>query len=80
MTKILAENLSNKAVMGTDGKQLGTLYNITVDLATGSLANLVVTPDQETSFDADFQVDEEGRYHVSVSRVQAVQDYIVIQR
>lgn len=80
MTEILAENLSDKAVMGMDGKQLGTLYNITVDLATGSLANLVVTPVQETSFDADFEVDEDGRYHVSVSRVQAVQDYIMITR
>ena len=31
MAEILAENLSGKAVMGSDGTELGMLYNITMD-------------------------------------------------
>lgn len=80
MPDILAENLSGKAVMGADGTELGMLYNITMDIKTGSLADLVIEPDQETAFDADFDVDEDGRFHVPVHRVQAVKDYIVIER
>lgn len=80
MPDILAENLSGKAVMGSDGTELGILYNITMDLRTGTLSDLIVEPDQETTFDAEFDVDEEGRYHVPVNRVQAVKDYIVVQR
>ena len=80
MPDILAENLSGKAVMGSDGTELGMLYNITMDLKTGKLSDLVVEPEQDMTFDADFQVDEEGRYHIPVNRVQAVKDYIVVER
>ena len=35
MSDILAENLSGKSVMGSDGTELGLLYNITMDLKSG---------------------------------------------
>ncbi|MFB6295802.1 MAG: PRC-barrel domain-containing protein [Halobacteriales archaeon] len=80
MPDILAENLSGKAVMGADGTELGILYNITMNLTTGSLSDLVVEPDETTSFDAEFEIDEDGRYHIPVRKVQAVKDYIVVDR
>ncbi|MFB6354123.1 MAG: PRC-barrel domain-containing protein [Halobacteriales archaeon] len=80
MPEILAENLSGKAVMGSDGAELGMLYNITMNIKTGELKDLIVEPDQETAFDASFDVDEDGRFHVPVHRVQAVKDYIVVER
>jgi len=49
-------------------------------MKTGALSDLVIEPDQETSFDAEFDVDDAGRYHVPVNRVQAVKDYIVVER
>ncbi|MFW5956305.1 MAG: PRC-barrel domain-containing protein [Halorhabdus sp.] len=79
MAEILAENLSGKAVMGSDGAELGMLYNITMDIKSGKLVDLVIEPDEalgETSFD----VDDAGRLHVPVSRVQAVKDHMIIQR
>ncbi|MDX1748212.1 MAG: PRC-barrel domain-containing protein, partial [Halobacteriales archaeon] len=42
MPEILAENLSGKAVMGSDGTELGMLYNITMNLKTGALGDLIV--------------------------------------
>ncbi|WP_135829710.1 PRC-barrel domain-containing protein [Halorussus halobius] len=81
MSEILAENLSGKAVMGSDGTELGMLYNITMDLKTGELADLLVEPDERLNADAvEFDSDEEGRFQVPVKRVQAVKDYIVVQR
>jgi len=80
MPEILAENLSGKAVMGTDGAELGMLYNITMNIKTGALKDLIVEPDQETAFDAEFDVDEDGRFHIPVRSVQAVKDYIVVER
>jgi sporulation protein YlmC with PRC-barrel domain len=80
MPEILAENLSGKAVMGSDGTELGMLYNITLDLKTGTLTDLIVSPQEETTFDAEFNVDEAGRYRIPVNRVQAVKDYIVVSR
>ncbi|WP_135821292.1 PRC-barrel domain-containing protein [Halostella litorea] len=81
MPDILAENLSGKAVMGSDGTELGMLYNITMDLRTGELDDILVDPSDETpARNIDFDTDGGGRYRVPVSRVQAVKDYIVVQR
>jgi sporulation protein YlmC with PRC-barrel domain len=81
MADVLAENLSGKSVMGADGTELGLLYNITMDLKTGSLGDLLVQPDEAIRVDTlQFDTDDAGRIRVPVSRVQAVKDYIVIDR
>ncbi|QLG61302.1 PRC-barrel domain-containing protein [Halorarum salinum] len=79
MADILAENLSGKAVMGSDGTEFGMLYNITMDLKTGSLSDLLVTPNEDLPPGRiPFDRDEAGRIHVPVGAVQAVKDYIVV--
>jgi len=81
MPDVLAENLSDKAVVGADGTEIGPLYNITMDLRTGALGDLLVEPNEEFSVGSSgFDVDEEGLLRVPVSRVQAVKDYIVVER
>ncbi|GAB3017342.1 PRC-barrel domain-containing protein [Natronobiforma cellulositropha] len=81
MSDILAENLSGKSVMGSDGTELGMLYNITMDLKSGKLHDLIVDPDEELPIrSVDFERNDRGRLMVPVSRVQAVKDYIVVQR
>jgi sporulation protein YlmC with PRC-barrel domain len=79
MAEILAENLSGKAVMGSDGAELGMLYNITMDLETGRLDSLVITP-EEGADPTEFEQDAEGRALVPVERVQAVKDHMIIER
>ena len=79
MVEILAENLSGKAVMGSDGAELGMLYNITMDMETGRLDSLVITPKEGTD-PTQFDVDAEGRALVPVERVQAVKDHMIIER
>ncbi|QSG15530.1 PRC-barrel domain-containing protein [Halapricum desulfuricans] len=79
MADILAENLSGKAVMGTDGAELGMLYNITMDLESGRLSNLIVDPDEHVG-DVEFDYDDQGRILVPVNRVQAVKDHVIIDR
>ena len=80
MADILAENLSGKAVMGSDGTELGMLYNITMDLKSGKLEDLLVEEHEDSTVTIDFPKDDQGRYCVPVGRVQAVKDYIVVQR
>ena len=79
MSEILAENLSGKSVMGVDGTELGMLYNITMDLSSGHLHDLIVEPDEELpSRTIDFDRDDAGRFQIPVSNVKAVKDYIVV--
>jgi sporulation protein YlmC with PRC-barrel domain len=78
MAEILAENLSGKSVVGSDGTELGMLYNVTMDLKSGALKHLLVDPAENVS--SDFEVDDHGHYMVPVGHVQAVKDHIVIRR
>jgi sporulation protein YlmC with PRC-barrel domain len=80
MADMLAETLSGKSVMGADGTELGELYNVTMELETGRLDSLLVEPLEEGTVEIDFPQDDEGRFLIPVSRVQAVKDYIVVER
>jgi len=79
MAEILAENLSGKDVMGSDGAELGRLYNITMQIDTGKLEHLVIEPNEATE-DTEFDRNGAGRLLVPVDRVQAVKDHMIIQR
>jgi len=79
MAEILAENLSGKSVTGSDGAELGMLYNITMDLDTGRLENLKIDPNEHIDTE-EFETDEAGHMLVPVSRVQAVKDHMIVKR
>ena len=78
MSEILAENLSEKSVVGSDGSEVGRLYNVTMDYKSGRLNHLLVEPAEGVT--VDFEMDDRGRYHIPVSEVQAVKDHIVVSR
>jgi sporulation protein YlmC with PRC-barrel domain len=79
MSELLAENLSGKSVMGSDGAELGMLYNITMNMDTGRLENLLVEPAGSYRGD-EFQTDDSGRMQIPVHRVAAVKDHMIIDR
>ncbi len=79
MAEILAENLSGKDVTGSDGSELGMLYNITMDLDTGRLHDLVIEPNEDRT-ETEFEHDSAGRIRVPVGRVQAVKDQMIVER
>ena len=76
MARIFAKNLSDKKVMGIDGSDIGTLYNMVVDLRTGALIDLVIKPDM--ALDTTGFRTENDFVLVSFEAVRAVKDYIVI--
>ena len=80
MPDVLARNLIDKAVIGSDGTELGTLSTVTMDTETGRLGDLVITPRSETREQINAELDEDGRYTVPISSVRAVKDHIVVNR
>ncbi|MFB6206161.1 MAG: PRC-barrel domain-containing protein [Haloglomus sp.] len=80
MSEILAENLSGKTVMGADGAELGMLYNVTMDLKTGTLQNLIVDPGESGPRESPFERNDHGHFLVPIGDVQAVRDHIVVAR
>jgi len=78
VTKLFAKNLPNKKVMTTDGGEIGTLANITMDLRTGSLLELLIKPD--LALDTE-QYETDGKYILlPFHAVRAIKDYIVVDQ
>lgn len=77
----LGQNVAGKDVMSSGGAKLGTLFNITMDLRTGDLKKLLVTPEQSTptAHRPEYDTDEHGRYMIPVGKVQSSDDYIVVE-
>ncbi len=80
MPDVLARNLIDKAVIGSDGTELGTLSTVTMNKETGELGDLIITPRNETTEQVDLERDDDGRYAVPIGSVQAVKDHIVVGR
>ncbi|MDD1716795.1 MAG: PRC-barrel domain-containing protein [Methanoregulaceae archaeon] len=78
MTKTLARSLSRKKIMTNDGKMIGMLKNIVVDIDTGQVVDLIIHPDP--SFDtAGYRV-EGDRLFINFEAVKDIKDYIVVDR
>jgi len=78
MKAVLARSLSHKRIMTNDGKAIGELRNLMVDLETGQLTDLVIEPDD--SFDTTGYQMESDRMLVPFESVRDIKDFIVIDR
>ncbi|OKY77568.1 MAG: Protein implicated in RNA metabolism containing PRC-barrel domain [Candidatus Methanohalarchaeum thermophilum] len=76
MVEIPATKLSDKKIVTSDGDELGTIYNITADLRTGQLKNLVVDPNENV--DTSEMKMEEGYCMIPFKTVQAIKDMVVV--
>ena len=73
---ITARSRAKKTVTLSDGTVVGQLYNITVDLKSGTLLNLLVKPVREIP---GLKM-EDGLYVIPFESVKAISDYIVIDK
>lgn len=78
MKKTYARALSRKKVMSSDGMVIGTIKNITVDLDSGQIMDLVVKP--EPTFDTSNYALENDRLFIPFEAVKDIKDYIVVDR
>ncbi len=78
MGKVLGMNLTDMRVMGDDGTELGELHNITCNLETGKLGDLVVEPTEKAR--DRYEVRNDGYVYIPTQRLSAVKDYIVVKR
>ncbi|HDM60179.1 MAG TPA: PRC-barrel domain containing protein [Archaeoglobus veneficus] len=73
---IFARSLAKKTVLLSDGTVVGTVYNITADLKTGSLLEILVRPQSNIP-----ELEKEnGLYIIPFETVKSIADYIVIDR
>ena len=76
--EIFAKNLSNKQVMGSDGTDLGALYDLIIDVNTGDILDLMVKPDPDLNVQ-EFKIENDFLL-LPFDSVRAIKDYIVVDR
>ncbi len=76
--RVFARSLAKKTVLMSDGTVVGVLYNITADLETGLLLNVVVKPAKNSNIPELEKRD--GFYIIPFDTVKSISDYIVIDR
>ncbi|RKD97835.1 PRC-barrel domain-containing protein [Halopiger aswanensis] len=82
MTTVLASTLSGKPVLSTSGEKLGTIENITMNLASGELEEVFVAPANEgrTGAARAFETTDDGTLIVPAGCMRDVDDYLLIER
>jgi|Deesub1362B_J571_1020462.scaffolds.fasta_scaffold00127_26 sporulation protein YlmC with PRC-barrel domain len=77
MERAYLKKIINKKVMGNDGSEIGVLKNVTADLGTGDLIELVVHINEGSSGSKRFK--SEGSYlYIPLSALRSIRDYIVV--
>ena len=76
MGKVFSGSIAGKEVVNIDGAVLGVLENVTFEVKTGKMVDLVVKPDKDLN---RMKYREEGRFVlIPFASVVAIKDYIVI--
>lgn len=76
MKSVPLSSLSDCNVLLTDGRQLGTLDNITLDTETGELEYLCIDPCSPDV--GEFPRMENGQMVVPIDSVEAKQEYLLV--
>jgi len=76
MRTVLASQLSSIRVTTTDGREIGTLRNITLDTATGEFQTVVVDSDVAEVFSVER--DSDGCIRLPATLIQSVRDHLTI--
>ncbi|MFB6093207.1 MAG: PRC-barrel domain-containing protein [Haloquadratum sp.] len=80
----LAENLSGKEVMTSNGTYIGVLHNVQMNTKTGAIGDLFVSPFDDVETDRHrfptTETDGEETFSIPVSDVRSVDDCIVVQQ
>lgn len=77
MQTVLASRLSSTRILSTDGQELGTLDNFTVDTASGKLTEIVIKTDKKEPFGRES--DREGCVQLSADLIESMRDHLVIR-
>ncbi|AFZ71739.1 PRC-barrel domain-containing protein [Natronobacterium gregoryi] len=76
MTTILASKLAGTPVLGSDGTEIGTVKNTKMNIESGELTSLLVTPATQRTY--GFETESDGSLLVPVGRLRDIDDYLVI--
>jgi len=76
LTEIPGKKLSDKEVVSSNGDEIGKIYNITLNVKTGELADLVVEPRQNVD-NSNFRTYDD-LILIPFKKVRAIKDMVIV--
>ncbi len=76
---VIAEQLVGKEVVTADGFDLGKFVDAEINEVNGKLSSLIVEPNVDSEYVNRLSI-KEGKLKVPYTSVQAVNDYIVVDK
>lgn len=76
MPEVLASTLPDKPVLTTDGRELGTVHNLTIEQRTGELETLLVEPNR-SEFDG-LETTEGGYIPIPAEMISGFDDHLMV--
>ena len=77
MSTVLASTLSEAPVMRADGKELGTVRTVMINVATGELEHVnVAPPDDDVVY--GFDRADDGTIRILATRITGLDDYLIV--
>ncbi|NLV11870.1 PRC-barrel domain-containing protein [Haloarcula argentinensis] len=77
MQTVLASKLSDTRVMSTDGQELGTIHNVTVDTIDGNLKQIVIDTEAQELFGQ--KQDDDGYVRLPADLIESLRDHLIIR-
>lgn len=74
---VLASDLPGERVMTTDGVEIGTLENVTMDVDTGAPERFLVRPNGRHS--VEYERNDDGQLLVPAEQFEARDEYILVR-
>lgn len=78
MSQVLASSLPEKPVLSADGRKLGTIADLTMNVRTGELEHVVIETEDPDRHPEEIRSDENGRLRVSAAAISGAGDQLVV--
>ncbi|OUJ18078.1 Protein implicated in RNA metabolism containing PRC-barrel domain [Methanonatronarchaeum thermophilum] len=75
--EIPVTKLSKKDIVSSDGDEIGSLYNVTMNMKTGELLDLIIEPHREV--DPSNYETQDDYIVIPFQNVKAIKDMIVVE-
>jgi len=78
MPEVLASALPEKPVLSTDGRELGTVHNLTIEQRTGTLDTLLVEPNGSMNEFDELETTDEGYFQIPATAISGFDDHLMV--
>lgn len=76
MPEVLASSLPEKPVLSADGREIGVVHGLTMNVQTGELDTLIVETDRSDL--EELETTDDGHLSVPATQIRGMDDHLIV--